>query len=772
MSSSIFADAPSLKRINKKEGPVEGGTTIALFGQKFTPETEFYFSSSLAAIKKFYNSRKVTVTLPAHSAEIVSVLAKNTSGESLLENAFEYKLYSPVITSISPQSGLVEGGSKVIIRGKHFKDSDTWTIGGKKAVFHPTANKRPWRVVLILPTADSTGAVDVTVNSVTGEVTKANSFLYSNPAPILSSVSPRSAALKGGKMITLIGKNFSKGSLVKFGEQSVEISRFIHSGRVRVKVPAGSEAGPVPLSIVTEYGTANYVQVFNYTDTAELRLIAPLSGATNKENKVNIFGRNFPEGCQVLFNDIEQEIINQKSHYIRIKTKLVEEEGPVHIKIVCGDVTLEKANGFFFKNDSEETDAPSLRFIRPSSDFITGGKKVILKGSNFSEDMSLLIGNQKATLHKFYSATKAQFIIPEGEIGFQDVCIENDLGKEVTPKAFTYLIDAPMISNISPDHGVALQDSEVFITGKNFTKGMRIIFGKTSITEYKLINSRRVKLTLPALAPDTVFEKTSVDVSITNASGTAQRLNGYTHTIDQNPPTISHFFSSGSTWVKFPLTLSLSDDASGLNLSSFVFKLDGALVDLEAQSALVNYSPNETLSSGSHEFTVEVSDQLGNMASYSVNFSIDNSPPEFTLTSSFPSVSSPTSQIPFIGIWSDAQSGIAPNSSSVSLDGTLINADLGLEGFAFALTQVSEGEHEFGVSVYDNAGNLYTESIPFTITYEAKEELHSDLFEGPVTVASGINPENLRLMDVDKDGKLDIVYQDADSDKVQVIYQQ
>jgi hypothetical protein len=133
------------------------------------------------------NSNVITAVTPAHGAGAVTVLESNpavgnvSNGNAVLLAGYTYTATpgSPQVTSVTPPSGPLAGGTNVSIAGNYFLPGATVTFGGAAATNVAFVN--PARLTATTP-ANTAGIKAVTVtNPSTANGTLANGFMYADP---------------------------------------------------------------------------------------------------------------------------------------------------------------------------------------------------------------------------------------------------------------------------------------------------------------------------------------------------------------------------------------------------------------------------------------------------------------------------------------------------------------------------------------------------------------------------------------------------------------
>ncbi|MEY3278790.1 MAG: hypothetical protein RLZZ426_1276, partial [Actinomycetota bacterium] len=127
---------------------------------------------------------------------------------------------NPTVTTVSPASGTVDGGTTVTITGTGFQAGATVLIGGVAC----TVVTRTATEITCTTGAHAAGLVNVVVtNTDTGTVTKNNAYTYvpngvnNSTNPVITTVSPASGPTAGGTTVTINGTGFKKGAVVTIG---------------------------------------------------------------------------------------------------------------------------------------------------------------------------------------------------------------------------------------------------------------------------------------------------------------------------------------------------------------------------------------------------------------------------------------------------------------------------------------------------------------------------------------------------------------------------
>ncbi|WP_396626261.1 IPT/TIG domain-containing protein [Luteitalea sp.] len=171
--------APSISAVAPTHGPTDGGTSVTISGSAFAAGAAVLFDG-VAAVVTSLASDTLVVTSPAHASGAVSVLVRNADGQSATAvNGYTYDDTTPVISTVTPAKGSVDGGTVITITGLRFGTQPTVSLDGRAARILSASDT----VVTAETPAHAAGPVGVAVVTARGESTVAPSgFTYEDPA--------------------------------------------------------------------------------------------------------------------------------------------------------------------------------------------------------------------------------------------------------------------------------------------------------------------------------------------------------------------------------------------------------------------------------------------------------------------------------------------------------------------------------------------------------------------------------------------------------------
>ncbi len=180
----------------------------------------------------------------------------------------------PVITSVSPASVDIAGGTRVTINGQYFTGINTSmlssvTFAGVNAASITYVNDGQITAVTA-PSSAASGAVTVTVGSLTGSY---SGFSYGGDT--VTSISPNSGPTSGATSVTISGANLAAATAVSFGSTPAASFTINANGTITAISPAVTAEGPVNIVVTSAgvgstYTTADvftFYRTFNYSWT-------------------------------------------------------------------------------------------------------------------------------------------------------------------------------------------------------------------------------------------------------------------------------------------------------------------------------------------------------------------------------------------------------------------------------------------------------------------------------------------------------------------------
>jgi len=392
----------------------------------------------------------------------------------------------PTVSSITPNSGPIAGGTAVSISGSGFTGATGATIGGAAVTSFVVVNNTT--ITGVTP-ARTAGAKTVTVQHPNGNGSLSNGFTYLSGTPGLSI------------------------SDVSLSEGNSGTTNFVFT--VSLDQPAG--AGGVTFDYATADGTATAGSDFTTatgstsigSGSSSTTITVPVSGDTAFEgdetfflNITNVVGANVTDGQglgtiqnddnqpSMSINDVSQNEGNSGSSNMTFTVSLTNPSGSnVTVDYATGDLSATAGSDY-------TTTTGTLTFTPGQTSRTID---VPITGDTTFE------GNESFTVSLTNLSAGASLSDAQG-VG----AILND---DAAP---------PTVTAISPNAGRGVGGQNVTISGTNFTGATSVTIGGSSAS-FSVSNATTIQATTPAGADGTV------DVAVTTPGGTATGTALYTY---------------------------------------------------------------------------------------------------------------------------------------------------------------------------------------------------------------------------------------------------
>ena len=426
----------------------------------------------------------------------------------------------PSITSISPVSGPVGGGTPVTIIGENFVRDTAVNFGGIAAASVTFVSST--QLTATTP-AHVAGAVNVTVtNPDTQNSALANGFVFGGAVSV-TLLKPARGSTNGGTTVTIIGSGFSSGTTVSFGDAAATLVTFVNTSELTCITPAHSGGGPVDLT-VSNPGAASAVlkDGFAYRMAAGpvVKSVSPSSGTSNGGTVIAISGGHFVAGTTVNFGGVILTPTSIASSKLLCVTPAFSQlSGRVDVKVINPDgQTGTLVGGFAYTL----TSAPVITKITPNQGLTNGGGVVRLKGLNFARGLRIQFDGADATNITFFTP---RFLTctapPRSSPGNVAVVVTNPDGASSSiNNGYTYkAAHGPLIASVTPNTGPQEGGTTVTVAGGALVPGTVVDFGGVPAQSVTFVSSKELTCVTPANSPG------SVAVTVTNPDGQSRSLN-------------------------------------------------------------------------------------------------------------------------------------------------------------------------------------------------------------------------------------------------------
>lgn len=558
--------------------PTAGGEVLTITGERLHDVLSAYVNGAVCPIVT-QSFATLTCTSPVLSAGIWDIRVVNSRGESgELSSGVQY-LNAPVITSVTPAVGSVNGGDLITISGTDFFQVQRVDLGAQTCVNLTQVNS----TTLTCETpADVVGQVDVIVVNVDGQDdTQTNGFEYSTP-PSITSFNPTSLFEAGGQTLQITGTDFDAGATVTVDGSACAVTLVTVPTLIECTTPAGSGSAQT-VRVANSDGVSD-TQPIDYDPAPILTSIDLSKGVLAGGDVVTLTGDHFLAGGSFAISLAGVACASVNVVDAQTATCTSDASGAV-----VGDVVLTNNDGQSATLSSafEYRGPPTVSSITPNAGSVAGGQSVTINGAGFDlANLSVSIGG---------TACSSITIVNSGELtcttgahaqGTVDVDVTNTEDNQTASlvSGYTYNI-APVIASLDLNYGPLAGGNSITINGSGFQAGADALVAGVSCTTTTVVNATEITCVVPG---GTGLANVSVD----------------------NPDGQSVTLSSSYTYSAGPTLSSISPEAGPINGGQTITLTGSGFMpnpDVEINSvacASVNYIDSTSIECVTYDNTV------------------------------------------------------------------------------------------------------------------------------------------------------------------------
>ncbi len=354
---------------------------------------------------------------------------------------------APTVTSITPSSGNIAGGTAVTVTGTGFLAGATVKIGGTAATGVTLVSSTS--ITAVAP-AHAAGAVNVMVTNTDAQSgTLTSGFTYntapvSNPAPTVTTIAPNAGTINGGTAVTIRGTGFLAGATVKVGGTSATAVTVVNSTTISATTPAhaAGAASVVVTNTDAKAGTLNNGFTFNGppppNPAPTVTSITPNTGTTNGGTAVTIAGTGFLSGATVKMGGTNTQVLAVVNSTLITAIAPAHTAGAVDVVVTNTDTkTGTLTAGYTYS--AAPNPAPTVTSINPNTGVTTGGTAVTITGTGFISGATVTVGGTAATGVAVVNATTITASTPAHAAGAVSIVVTNTDTKTGTlANGYTY----------------------------------------------------------------------------------------------------------------------------------------------------------------------------------------------------------------------------------------------------------------------------------------------------------------------------------------------
>ena len=484
-----YATVPTVSLVTPVSGPISGGTVISVTGTGYqipgiTPTV--YLSglgaSGLATGVTVCGNTLLTAITPlgySLGAGPTGLYVNTPGGTSGVNSLYAY---NPVVYSVVPSNGSINGGQAVTLSGYGFSASSLVSFGNTAAT---NVNYDNGVLMALTPTVSTSGPVSVLVS--TSGYLSASGPTYSYYAPpTVTSVVPASGPITGSGFVTITGTGFSNTtslvtlSGVSFGSSTYGVATGVTvcgDTTITAYTPSGAVIGPTGVFVTTSGGTniANTLYAYN----PAVQSVTPNNGPMSGNLQVTLSGYGFGSSSVVTFGGTQATDVVYTNGKLTVNSPPMPNSGPVTIRVSTSGYLSASGPTFTY------VVSPYVSLVTPVSGPITGGSSITISGAGFLNTTPLV------TLSNAYTYGVATNVIvlndntitattPSGAIvGPVGLYVSTTAGVNGANTLYNY---NPVVSAVAPSTGPIAGGQTVTLSGYGFGSNSLVSFGNNVAT--------------------------------------------------------------------------------------------------------------------------------------------------------------------------------------------------------------------------------------------------------------------------------------------------
>ncbi|WNY25816.1 choice-of-anchor D domain-containing protein [Methanolapillus millepedarum] len=613
----IYYNTPYITGITPSSGNKLQETAVTITGGNFETPVSVMFGSEPATNVQLVNSTSITCVTPLSNED--SALVKVTcNGKESNEFVFTYsnpEVHLPTITSVSPSSGPVTGGTLVTITGTNL--GDVSVMFNNTPVSGTIMQNGDFMEIHVVTPAHSAGFVDVSVTNPDGTATLTDGFEY-EAADYGISLTPSTDKIFGAA---------EKGYAAQTSHEiTVENTGTDSTGSLAISL-SGTNADSFTLSASSIAslgvgGTDNFtvvpkddLDVGNYEATVTVSGTNGISQSVNVSFTVNhIYDISLTPSTDKIFGAAEKGYAAQTSHEITVENTGTDSTGSLAI-------SLSGTNA-----DSFTLSASSIASLGVGG---TDNFTVVPK-----DDLD--VGNYEATV----TVSGTNGISQSVNVSFT---VNHIYDISLTPSTDKIFGAAEKGYAAQTSHEITVEN-----TGTDSTGSLAISLSGTNADSFTLSASSIASLGVGGTDNFTVVPKNDLDVGNYEATVTVSGTNGISQSVNVSF-TVNHIYDISLTpstdkifgaaekgyaaQTSHEITVentgtdstgSLAISLSGTNADSFT--LSASSIASLGVGGTDNFTvvPKDDLDVGNYEATVTVSGTNGISQSVNVSFTVNH----------------------------------------------------------------------------------------------------------------------------------------------------
>lgn len=507
----------SITGISPTSGLIEGDYVLTITGNDFYKIENVKIADELCGDLSV-SPKKITCVVPATiTPGTVDVVIQGRSATA--KTSFTYTSTPPTLTSFTPPSGRVSGGTIIFLYGSGFITGTEVKIGGADCDY---VNILSSSIIECSTPALPAGDYQVEVINSLGQSAIATDLYTFNPPPTVTSVSPTEGLSSGGDTLTITGTGFLNGARVRIGTFACGTVNVISDTSLTCVTISGVTGNYDVTVSNTDTQSGTLSGAFNFYSPPVINVISPIAGQLAGGTTVTITGNHFTADTTLTIGGQACTAYTVVSANTLTCVTPANTAGAYPV-VASNPVANTTYNSYTYQP------APTVSSVSPSAGPLAGGTTLTITGTDFLSGATVLVGTSACTVTAV-TGTSITCVTSAQVAGTYGVTVTNfDSQSGTLPTSFTYQ-PAPTITSLSPAGGTSLGGTSVTITGTGFVTGATVDFGGVACA-VSAVTSTTITCTTGANAAG------EVDVTVLNLDGQSVVATAAFTYLD--PPTIT-----------------------------------------------------------------------------------------------------------------------------------------------------------------------------------------------------------------------------------------
>jgi hypothetical protein len=398
--------APTITSSNPMTGGCCGGTSVKIVGTYLCSAgaTVGFGTDNVTTYTVNSAGTTLTVTSPAKVSGAVYDVTVGY-GASTATESNGWTVPATTITSVSPLSGIMGGGTVVKVAGTNFC-SDCTVAFGSTAATAVSVNTAGTTITCTSP-FHASGAVNVVVTQHGDTITDSNAFTYVKCT--ITSITPSTGKLAGGDAVAIVGTWFSSGSTVTIGGVCTGVAT--PTANLITATTAIMTAGAHNVVITFGNETTTMSSGF-FGQKCTITSCTPGTGSPLGGDRIVLAGTYFCAGSTVKINAVDTTTTVDGTATSVSATTAAYAPGVYDVTVAYGASRSTLSSGFTYKKANVISVTPGIGTAAGGTavtiygaDFCTGATATIAGSSLMAQTQSgsnLIYGTTQATASGLY----------------------------------------------------------------------------------------------------------------------------------------------------------------------------------------------------------------------------------------------------------------------------------------------------------------------------------------------------------------------------------